>query len=119
MANFESEDYRLLIALRAARAMYDMTGDYHLGICSRVHSMYMHMYENGTIKSSKLEDMVCKWPNGNGSAKYPIDVTGGDCYEQFKYMLTKKRDWEHYYAYARKRMELIRYLISQMEVVCQ
>lgn len=120
MANFSNEDYKLLIALRAIKAMYEMTGDYHLGICGRIAAVQSNMYERMNDEVIfKIEDMICKWPNGNGSSKYPIDVTGEDCHEQFKYMLTKKKDWKHYAAYAKKRMELLRYLINQMEVVCK
>ena len=118
MSNFESEDYKLLIALRAVKAMYEMTGNYHLSICGRVYSMYTQIYETGNVPFAKIEAMIAKWPNGNGNAKYPIDITGCDLHEQFKNMLTKKDDWVYYGSYAKKRRELLKYLIKQMEAVC-
>lgn len=119
MSNNFSNDYKLLLVLRAVRWYYEVSGDYHLGICSRVMSLYsyMHLRLDSNVEAM-IEKLIASWPDGTGSVKYPINVNGSDLHEQFKNMLTKKKDWVDYRAYAERRMALLRHMIETMEDVC-
>ncbi len=100
---------KILVALKNTKKNKNIT----VGICHHIHNFYGNRQVSPKELSEEYEKLFRMWPKFSGNIQFPVSGIDGMSAEE-SYVYTKNL-WRQSSQYGRDRMELLDFMISQLE----